>query len=83
MDHCICQTLVSYGPWCVFYATMCHIYWGLTHNVIFYWYPDLTSHTHTHMHTHTERDTDRQTDRQTDIQTDRQTDRQHTQGPVD
>ena len=34
-------TLVTEGPWCVFYATKCQVYWGLTHNVFFCWYFDL------------------------------------------
>ena len=46
-------TLVPEGPWCVFYATRHQVYWGLTHNVIFYWYSHLISHKHTHTHTHT------------------------------
>ena len=25
------------GPWCVFHATRHQVYWGLTHNVAFYW----------------------------------------------
>ena len=52
MDHCICQTLVPYGPWCVFYATMCHLYWSLTQCdfLLVPWF-DIT---HTHTHTHTE-----------------------------
>ena len=41
-------TIVPEGPWCVFYATRCHVYWGLTHTVVFtgtlIWY-------HTHKHT--------------------------------
>ena len=41
-------TLVPEGPWSVFYATRCQVYLGLTHNVVFYWYSDLTSQTHTH-----------------------------------
>ena len=40
-------TVVPEEPWCVFYATRRHVYWGLTHNVIFYWYSDLMSHTQT------------------------------------
>ena len=43
-------TLVSEGPWCVFYATRSQVYWGLTH-VVFYWYSDLISHTQTHKYT--------------------------------
>ena len=36
------------GPWCVFYTTGCQVYWGLTHVVVFYCYPDLISHTRRH-----------------------------------
>ena len=42
--------LVWEGPWCVFYATRCQVYWGLTH-VVFYWHSDLILHTQTHKHT--------------------------------
>ena len=38
---------VSDGPWCVFYATRCQVYWGLPHEVVFCWYSDLISHTYT------------------------------------
>ena len=41
-------TLVPKGPWCVFYVTKHHVYWGLTHNVIFYWYSDLIWNKKTH-----------------------------------
>ena len=41
------------GSCYVFYATRCQGYWGLTHNVVFCWYFDLTSHTHTNTHIHT------------------------------
>ena len=34
-------------PWCVLCAR------GLTHDLVFDWYPDLMSHTRTHAHTHT------------------------------
>ena len=44
-------TLVPEGPWCMFYATRCQVYLGLTHSVVFYWYSDLTSQTHKHTHT--------------------------------
>ena len=44
-------TGVPEGPWQVFYATRCQVYWGLTHNMAFYWYSDLISHTHKHTHT--------------------------------
>ena len=27
----------SLGTWCVFYASKCRVYWGLTHNVGFCW----------------------------------------------
>ena len=43
--------LVSLLPkvtWCVFYATKHQVYWGLIHNVAFYWYCDLISQTHKH-----------------------------------
>ena len=40
-------TLVSEVLWCV----LCQFYWGLTHNVFFYQYSDLISHTHKHTHT--------------------------------
>ena len=45
---CTCQ-----GPWCVFCATWCQVYRGLTCD--FCWYSDLISHTHihTHIYTHT------------------------------
>ena len=35
------------GPWCVFYSQRCQVYWGLTYNVVFYWYSDLISDTNT------------------------------------
>ena len=57
--------LVPEGRWCVFYALRRQIYWGLTHNMVFWWCFDLISHTQTHTHTHTQtRSTlrDRQTD---------------------
>ena len=41
-------TLVPEGPWCVFYATRCQVYWGLTHNVVLYGHSDLISLTHKH-----------------------------------
>ena len=40
--------LVPERSWCVSFAIRCQIYWGLTHNVVFYWYPDLISHTQAH-----------------------------------
>ena len=56
-------TIVSEGPWCVFCAIRHQVYWSLTHNVVFYWFSDLISHTqkyrehtqgpvdwHTHIH---------------------------------
>ena len=43
-------TLAPEGPWCVFYATRHQVYWGLTHNVIFYRYSDLISQTHKRTH---------------------------------
>ena len=45
-------TLVLVGPWCMFYATRLKVYWGLTHNVGFYWYPDLISRTRKYINTH-------------------------------
>ena len=43
-------TIVPERPWCVLYAR------GLTHDLVFDWYPDLMSHTRaracTHTHTH-------------------------------
>ena len=48
------DTLVQEGPWCVFYATRCHVYWSLTRNVVFSWSSDLISHTNIHTHTHTD-----------------------------
>ena len=41
-------TLLLEGPWCMVYAVRSQVYWGLTHNVVFYWYSDLISHTQTH-----------------------------------
>ena len=41
-------TLVLERPSCVFCATRCQVYWGLTHDVFFCWYSDLISHTQTH-----------------------------------
>ena len=38
-------TLVPEELW-VLYITRYQIYWGLTHNVVFYQYSDLISHTH-------------------------------------
>ena len=46
--------LVPEGPWCVFHATKCQVYWGLTHNVVFAgtlirYHTHITHHvTHTH-----------------------------------
>ena len=40
-----CRALVPERPWYVFYAKRPQVYWGLTHNVVFYWYSDLISHT--------------------------------------
>ena len=48
-------TLAPERPSCVFYATRHHVYWGLTNNVVFRWYPNLISHKHTH--TYTRKDT--------------------------
>ena len=44
--------LVPEEPWCVIFATRCQVYWGLTHNVLFFWYSDLISQ-HKHIQTHT------------------------------
>ena len=41
-------TLVPEGPWYGVYAARHQFYWGLTHNMFFYWYSDLISHTNTH-----------------------------------
>ena len=49
-------TLVPEGPWCVFNATRHHIYGGLAHNVVFYWYSDfviIIQHTQGPVHWHT------------------------------
>ena len=35
-------------PWYAFYARRHQVYWGLTHDVGFYWYSDLMSPTHKH-----------------------------------
>ena len=42
---------VCLGPVCVFYATRCQVYWGLTHNLAFYQSSDLILQTQTHKHT--------------------------------
>ena len=48
------DTLVTEGPWFVFYTTTHQIYWGLTYNKVFCKYSDLISHTHKQRHkTHT------------------------------
>ena len=39
-------TLVPEGPWCVFHATRLN-FTEVWHNVVFYWYSDLLSRTHT------------------------------------
>ena len=45
-------TLVPEGAWCVFYATRCQVYWGLTHDVVFYCYSDFfITHTNAQKHT--------------------------------
>ena len=46
------DTLVPEEPSCVFYATRCQVYWGLTHYIVFYWYSNLISHTQKHKHKH-------------------------------
>ena len=43
-------TFVPERLWCALHATRDQVYWGLTHNVVFCWYSDLTSHTHKHTH---------------------------------
>ena len=43
--------LVPEGPWCVFYGTRRQAYWGVTHNVVFWYYYNLIPHTHTQRHT--------------------------------
>ena len=40
-------TLLPEGSSCVFYAIRDQVYWGLRHNVVFYWCSDLISHTQT------------------------------------
>ena len=45
------DTLVPVGPCCLFYATRHQVYRGLTHNIVFWWYSDLLSHTQTHTNT--------------------------------
>ena len=43
------HTLVPEGSWCMFYAKRHQFYWGLTHNVSFYWYSDFViTYTKTH-----------------------------------
>ena len=37
---------------CVFYATKCQVYWVLTGNVGFYWYPFIFYHIHKHTNIH-------------------------------
>ena len=43
-------TLVPEGSWFAFYEKRIQVYWGLTHNVVFYWYSDLISQTQPHKH---------------------------------
>ena len=45
------STLVPKGPCCVYYATRCQVYGGLTHNVVFFFDSTLVWY-HTHTHTH-------------------------------
>ena len=40
-------TLVPEGPYYVFYAGRCHVFWDLTRNVVFCLYSDLISHKQT------------------------------------
>ena len=50
-DHATFDVLLCLGtlvPWDVFYTKRRQIYGGLTHYVVFYWYSDLISNTHTH-----------------------------------
>ena len=35
----------------LFYVTRHQVYWGLTHNMVYFWYSKLISHTQTHIHT--------------------------------
>ena len=44
-------TLVPEGTWCLFYATRRQVYWGLSHNFVFYWYSDFVI-AHTNPNTH-------------------------------
>ena len=46
------DTLVPEGPWCVFYATGCQVYWDLTHIFLLVLWLDIT-HTNTDTHTKT------------------------------
>ena len=48
------DTLLAEGPWCVFYATRCQVYWGLTQCGFLLVLSFYISHTHTHTHTHTQ-----------------------------
>ena len=46
----ILGTLVPEGPWCVFPATRRQVYWGLTHNLVYYRYSDFViTHKHTQL----------------------------------
>ena len=45
-------TLIPEEPWCVFCAARRQVYWGLTHNVVFYRYYYLISHTNKHANIH-------------------------------
>ena len=45
-------TLVSEGHWCVFWAAMHEVHYGLTYILVFYWYSLLISHTHRQTNTH-------------------------------
>ena len=44
-------TLVPEGTLCVFYAAKRQVYWGLIHNVVFYWYSNSTSQNKHTQHT--------------------------------
>ena len=59
MDLCMSSlgTLVPEGPWGVFYATRCQVYWGLTHSVVLLlilWFDITHTNTHTHIHKDTQ-----------------------------
>ena len=45
-------TLVLEEPRFVFYAKRCQVYRCKTHNVVFYWFSNLITHTDKHTNTH-------------------------------